>query len=82
MVKSSATTVQEYLDQLPEDRRAVIAAVRDVILRNLPEGYQESAELGHDQLRNARSNATPTPTIASRSRTWALQRKRIITRST
>jgi Domain of unknown function (DU1801) len=41
MVISKAATVQEYLDELPEERRAVVSAVRDVILRNLPEGYRE-----------------------------------------
>jgi hypothetical protein len=46
MAKSSATTVQQYLDELPEDRRAVVSAVRDVILRNLPKGYRESMSWG------------------------------------
>jgi hypothetical protein len=46
VVQSSASTVQEYLDQLPEDRRAIIAAVRDVILRNLPDGYRETMNWG------------------------------------
>ncbi len=35
------TTVEEYLAQLPEDRRHAISAVRDVILAHLPEGYAE-----------------------------------------
>jgi hypothetical protein len=46
MAKSNVTTVQEYLDALPEDRRSVIATVRNVILRNLPEGYQEQMSFG------------------------------------
>jgi hypothetical protein len=46
MARSNAATVQEYLDELPEDRRAVISAVRDVILQNLPEGYQECLSFG------------------------------------
>jgi hypothetical protein len=46
MVKSKATTVEEYLEELPEERRAVIAAVRKVILKNLPKGYRESMNLG------------------------------------
>ena len=33
MAKSSARTVEEYLKELPEDRRAVVAAVRKMILR-------------------------------------------------
>ena len=46
MASSKAATVQEYLDELPEDRRAVISAVRDVVLRNLPEGYREVMNWG------------------------------------
>ena len=38
---SKATTVEQYLSELPEDRRIAISAVRDVILKNLPEGYVE-----------------------------------------
>jgi uncharacterized protein YdhG (YjbR/CyaY superfamily) len=30
-----------YLDQLPPERRAVVSAVRNVIRRQLPEGYEE-----------------------------------------
>ena len=46
MVKSKATTVSEYLDALPDDRRAVVAAVRKVILKHLPKGYRESLSCG------------------------------------
>ena len=46
MAKSSASTVDEYLAELPEDRRAVVSAVRDVVLRNLPEGYRETMAFG------------------------------------
>jgi hypothetical protein len=46
MAKSSAATVEEYLAELPEDRRATIAEVRDVVLRNLPAGYQERMNWG------------------------------------
>jgi hypothetical protein len=46
MVRSRAATVEEYLDSLPADRRAVVAAVREVILKNLPAGYQESMAWG------------------------------------
>ena len=41
MAKSKAKTVDEYLAELPEDRRAEISIVRKVILANLPDGYQE-----------------------------------------
>ena len=40
-MKSSATTVEEYLQQLPKERQAAISAVRKVILANLPKGYVE-----------------------------------------
>jgi len=46
MAKSKAATVQEYLDELPADRRDVVAAVREVILRHLPSGYRESMNWG------------------------------------
>ncbi len=46
MARSNAATVQEYLDELPEERRAVVSAVRDVVLRNLPRGYREVMNYG------------------------------------
>ncbi len=45
-MKSDASTAQEYLDGLPEDRRAVVSTVRDVVVRNLPKGYEESVGFG------------------------------------
>jgi uncharacterized protein YdhG (YjbR/CyaY superfamily) len=46
MVKTKATTVEEYLQALPEDRRAVVAAVRKVILKHLPRGFREAFRYG------------------------------------
>jgi hypothetical protein len=46
MARSQAATVEEYLRELPEERRAVVAAVREVILGNLPEGYREAMNWG------------------------------------
>ena len=40
-MKSDARTVQEYLAELPDDRLDAIEEVRDVILANLPDGFQE-----------------------------------------
>jgi hypothetical protein len=37
-------TVEEYLDSLPEDRREAISAVRQTILSNLSEGYEEGPQ--------------------------------------
>ena len=45
-MRSEAQTVDEYLAELPEDRRAAISAVREVILENLPDGYEESMNWG------------------------------------
>jgi hypothetical protein len=45
-MQSKATTVQEYLAELPPDRRAAIAAIRDVILRNLDADYEEGMQYG------------------------------------
>lgn len=46
MAQSKATTVEDYLAELPEDRRSVISEVREMILNNLPEGYQETMNWG------------------------------------
>lgn len=40
-MKSSATTVTEYLASLPAERRAAIEAIRKVILKNLDKDYEE-----------------------------------------
>jgi hypothetical protein len=46
MVTSKAATVDDYLAELPEDRRAVMTEVRDRIRRHLPEGYVEAMTWG------------------------------------
>ena len=43
---SAATTVDEYLDELSEDRRASMETVRKVILDNISEGYEETMQFG------------------------------------
>lgn len=40
-MQSKATTVAKYLKELPADRREAVSAVREVILKNLPKGYEE-----------------------------------------
>ncbi len=45
-MQSKATTVDQYLKELPDDRRDAITHVRDVILKNLPEGYVEVMNWG------------------------------------
>jgi hypothetical protein len=46
MVSSKAQTVDDYLAQLPSDRRAVVAAVRDHVNAHLPPGYVEAMACG------------------------------------
>jgi uncharacterized protein YdhG (YjbR/CyaY superfamily) len=45
-MRSEATTVEQYLSELPADRRETIETVRSVILENLPDGYVESMNWG------------------------------------
>ena len=46
MVSSRATTVADYLAELPPDRRAEIERVRDLINQALPDGYREGIGYG------------------------------------
>ena len=46
MVSSSVSTVKEYLASLPADRRQAVAAVREVVNRNLPAGFKEGMLYG------------------------------------
>lgn len=45
-MRSEATSVDQYLHELPADRRAVITAVREVVLAHLPEGIVETMNWG------------------------------------
>ncbi len=46
MKKTDAKNISEYLAAIPEERRASIEKVRQTILKNLPEGYEEALEWG------------------------------------
>ena len=46
MVSSNATTVEEYLAELPDDRRADVETIRNMVLENLPAGYIETMRWG------------------------------------
>lgn len=46
MVRSEARTPDEYIAELPPERREAISAVRKVILDNLPDGYEEGMQFG------------------------------------
>src|SRR3954471_4945223 len=43
---AKAKTPSEYLKSLPDDRRRALEAVRKVILKNLPRGFEESTGWG------------------------------------
>ena len=46
MMQSKANTVKQYLNELPNDRKKAISIVRQTILENLPEGYDEVMNWG------------------------------------
>lgn len=45
-MRSEAATVDQYLAELPVERREVISRVREVVLQNLPAGYEEVMNWG------------------------------------
>src|SRR5690606_35123491 len=46
MASSSATTVEQYLAELPPERREVVATMRALVLQHLPAGYEERMNWG------------------------------------
>ena len=45
-MQSTATTVEAYLNELPDDRREAVSKLRKIILKNLPEGFKECMGYG------------------------------------
>ena len=45
-MQSKSTTIEDYLSNLPDDRAEQITRVRQTILENLPEGYEETMNWG------------------------------------
>jgi uncharacterized protein YdhG (YjbR/CyaY superfamily) len=45
-MQSTAATSLEYLESLPDDRKQAMVKLRDAILKNLPEGFQEGMSYG------------------------------------
>ena len=45
-MKSRATTVEEYLASLPDDRRTAIEAVRKVVAKNIDKAFEEGIQYG------------------------------------
>ena len=46
MARSDANTVEDYLAELPPERRETVSTVRAVILHHLPTGYEEVMDFG------------------------------------
>ena len=45
-MKSDALTIDQYLKELPDDRKEAIENIRKSILKNLPQGFQEVLSYG------------------------------------
>ncbi|WP_025763616.1 DUF1801 domain-containing protein [Dyadobacter tibetensis] len=45
-MQSKEKTVEAYLEALPEDRQAVMRAIRKILLENLPTGFVETMSYG------------------------------------
>ena len=45
-MQSDAKTVADYLKSLPGDRREAVESLRAVVLKNLPQGYEEAMNWG------------------------------------
>jgi uncharacterized protein YdhG (YjbR/CyaY superfamily) len=45
-MRSEATTVEQYLAELPDDRRKALEQVRKVVLENLSDGFEEAINWG------------------------------------
>lgn len=45
-MQSSATTVDAYLESLPDDRKQAMNSLRDVIKQNLPKDFEETMQYG------------------------------------
>lgn len=45
-MQSKALSVDEYINELPEDRKNAIQKIREVVLKNIPEGFSEGMGYG------------------------------------
>lgn len=46
MTRSQAATIEEYLAELPPERRELVVRMRDLVNQHLPAGYEESMSWG------------------------------------
>ncbi len=45
-MQSKATSPEQYINELPEDRKKVVEKLRKIILKNLPKGFEEQMGYG------------------------------------
>lgn len=45
-MQSKALTPEEYLENLPEERKPIVTAIRNTIIQNIPEGFIEIMNYG------------------------------------
>ena len=45
-MKYEANSPEDYISQIPEERQPVLSRMRDVILKNLPRGFEERMSYG------------------------------------
>ncbi len=45
-MQSKASTPEEYIESLPEDRKKIISQIRKTIVKNLPKGFKEEMSYG------------------------------------
>ena len=45
-MKSTSTTVEQYINTLPADRKEAIEQLRKIILKNIPKGFTETISYG------------------------------------
>ena len=45
-MQSKVTTPDQYIDELPDDRKVVMQKLREVVLANLPKGFKEMMGYG------------------------------------
>jgi hypothetical protein len=46
VMTSTAATVDEYIEQLPADRKDAIKKLRETVLKNIPKGFEEVMAYG------------------------------------
>jgi hypothetical protein len=45
-MQSQAETTEQYINELPDDRKLAITAIRDEIAKNIPKGFVECMNYG------------------------------------